>query len=187
MKSLMSLAILGAILLAGCADKPISPIESDNHSYQLIKLPPKAGLSVETKFFAAKTINGEEGGTIKINESYVAEDGHTVNIDLKLKVKKNSFTGDDVYITMTVDDDYAAIYFTPHMVFDKPVELNAKFEGIDLNELDQATGEYDFVYLYASGFFEQVDHNGIIVEESNGEISVNKAKLNHFSRYAFAR
>ncbi len=187
MRTLLSLLVLPALLLAGCADKPISPIESDNHSYQLIKLPPKAGLSVETKFFAAKTLNGEEGGTIKINESYVAEDGHTVKIDVKLKIKKNSFTGDDVYITMTVDDFYAAIYFTPHMVFNKPLELTAKFEGISLNELDQATGEYDFVYLYSSGVFEAVDHNGIIVEESNGEISVNKAKLNHFSRYAFAR
>jgi len=31
------------------------------------------------------------------------------------------------------------------------------------------------------------DHNGVIVQGSNGAISVNKAYVNHFSRYAFTR
>ncbi len=106
MKALLTAAFFSALLFNGRADTSISSFESDNHSYQLIKLPPKAGLSVENTFSKTKTINGDEGGTIKLKESYVAEDGHTVKIDVKFKVKKHSFEG-NVDITMTVDD------FTP--------------------------------------------------------------------------
>jgi len=110
----MSLAILSALLLIVCANTSITPIESDNHSYQLIQLSQKAGQSVENTFSVTKTINGDEGGSIKLKESYVAEDGHIVKLVMKFKVKKLSFSG-DVDITMTVDNVYAAVMFTPNV------------------------------------------------------------------------
>ncbi|MFB3055568.1 MAG: hypothetical protein ACE1ZQ_00220 [Ignavibacteriaceae bacterium] len=110
----MSLAILSALFLIGCADTSIAHIESNNHSYQLIKLSLKAGQSIENTFSVTKTINGNEGGSIKIKKSYAALDGHIVKTDVKFKVKKYSFSG-DVDITTTVDDVYAAVMFTPHM------------------------------------------------------------------------
>jgi hypothetical protein len=190
MKVTLTTLLFSALLLVGCADEPLSPLESDNHSYQLIKLPPRSGLSVETQFSATKTIDGDKGGTIKLKKSYIAEDGRRVKIDVKLKVKKHSFTG-NVDITMTVDNVYAAIWFTPHMVFDKPVELKAKFEGIDLEELSLTTGYYDFVYIQNNGDIELVEHDQIDVDEKKGKIKFHgkkgKAKLNHFSRYAFIK
>jgi hypothetical protein len=186
MKITLTTLLLSALLLIGCADKPTSPIESNNHSYQLIKLPPKAGLSVENIFSKTKRIDGKRGGEIRLDESYVAADGHTVEIHAKLKVKRNSYRG-HVDITLTIDDEIAAASFTPHMVFNKPLELDLKFEGIDLNEIESAIGEYDFIYINDTGIFEDVDHNGVIVQENNGTIRVNKAYLNHFSRYAFTR
>ena len=185
MKSLTVLAFLAALLIVGCTDTPIAPIKSDNQSVQLIKLPPKAGLSVENEYFVTKTINGDEGGTLKIKKSYVSQDGLTVKIDVKCKIKKNSFS-DVATITMTVDDDYAAVRFTPHMVFTEPTELDVKFEGIDLEELVSNNG-YDFVFIDDDDSIEAIDHNEVKVQESQGKISVKKAKLNHFSRYAFAR
>ena len=110
----MSLAILSALFLIGCADTSIAHIESNNHSYQLIKLSLKAGQAIENTFSVTKTINGNEGGSIKIKKSYAALDGHIVKTDVKFKVKKYSFSG-DVDITTTVDDVYAAVMFTPHM------------------------------------------------------------------------
>jgi len=189
MKITLTILLLSALLLLGCADEPFSPIESDNHSYQLIKLPPRSGLSVETQFSVTKTIDGDKGGTIKLKESYVAEDGHTVKIDVQLKVKKHAYSG-DVDITMTVDDVYAAIWFSPHMVFDKPVELKAKFEGINLEELALESGYYDFVYIDDNGNIELVEHDQIDVDEHKGKIKFHgrgKAKLYHFSRYGFTR
>jgi hypothetical protein len=186
MKSLISLAILAALLIVSCTDTPLAPIKSDNKSVQLIKLPPKAGLHVENDCFVTKTINGDQGGTLKIKESYVAIDGHTVKIDVKLKIKKNSFSG-EATITMWVDDNNAAVWFTPHMVFNKPTELDVKFEGIEFNELKLTNGNYDFVFINDNDSIEEIDHNGVKVKENKGKISVKKANLNHFSRYAFSR
>ena len=184
MKIILTVLLLSAILLLGCADTPVSPVKSDNHSYQLIKLPKKSGMSVETIFSVTKTIDGHAGGKIRLDESYVAEDGHTVYIDIKLKVKKKSFTG-DVDFTITADDEYATVQFSPEMVFDKPVELDLKFEGLDLEGLNLTTGDYDFVFIDDDGNIEIVAFNAIHVDESQGKIWVTKAKLPHFSRYAF--
>jgi len=186
MKTLISLAILAALLIVSCTDTPLAPLKSDNQSYQLIKLPPKAGLHVENEYFDTKTINGDEGGTLKIKESYVATDGHTVKIDVKFKIKKNSFSGEKT-ITMTVDDGFAVVWFTPHnMIFSKATELDVKFEGINLNALEDING-YDFVYINNYLDVENVNYNQLQVKESQSKISVKKAKLNHFSRYAFIR
>jgi hypothetical protein len=192
MKSLISLAILAALLIVSCTDTPLAPdtplalIKSDNKSVQLIKLPPKAGLYVENDCFVTKTINGDRGGTLKIKKRYVAIDGHTVKIDVKLKIKKHSFKG-KVAITMWVDENNAAVWFTPHMVFNKPTELDLKFEGLDIEQLNLIEGDYDFVFINDNDSIEEIDHNGVKVKENKGKISVKKAKLNHFSRYAFVR
>ena len=196
MKTLLYLLVLPALLFVGCMDNSSDLISSDaeitqqSNSSNLIKLQPKAGFSVENTFTVRKTINGDTGGTIKLKKSYFAEDGHKVKIDVKLKVKKNSFSG-NVDITMTVDYVYAAVWFSPHMVFDKPVELKAKFEGIDLGKLNLTNGNYDFVFIDDKGNIEPVQHDQIDVDEKKGKIKFHgkngKAKLDHFSRYAFIR
>ncbi|MFB3056150.1 MAG: hypothetical protein ACE1ZQ_03175 [Ignavibacteriaceae bacterium] len=195
MKYLIPLALLATLLLFACGDKSISPIEPDNHSDQLIKLQPKAGFSVGKTFSISKKINGDKGGTIKLKKSYFAEDGHKVKIDVKFKVKKHSFEG-KVDIRMTVNVNNASVMFTPHMIFNKRASLEVKFEGIDLEKLDRMdheksergpTGEYDFVFIDHDGNIETIDHDRIKVDERKGKIQVKKAKLDHFSRYAFIR
>ena len=184
MKTTLTTLLLLACFFLGCTDTPISPVEGDNHSYQLIKLPPKAGLSVETSFSETKTIDGDKGGDIKLKEEYETADGRTVEIDVKLKFKKNSFDG-EVDITLTVDDEFAAISFSPAMVFDKPAELDMKFEGLDLEALNVESGDYDFVFIADDGSIEVVGYNALHVKENKGKIWITKADLNHFSRYGF--
>lgn len=184
MKITLTILLLFALFLLGCADTPLSPVKNDNHSYQLIKLPKKSGMSVETIFSKTKTIDGKRGGRITIYESYVADDGHTVYIYAKLKVKRNSYQG-KVDITLTIDDEFAAASFTPAMVFDKPVELSLMFEGIDLEELNLKTGDYDFAFIDDNGNIEVIGYNAIHVNKAKSKIWVTKAKLLHFSRYAF--
>ena len=181
MKITLTTLLLSALFLLGCADTPISPIKDDNHSYQFIKLPKKSGMYVETIFSVTETIDGGIGGIIRLEESYVAEDGHTVYIDVKLKVKKDSFNG-IVDFTITVDDEIAAVSFTPAMVFDIPLLLDLDFEGLDL---DLTNGNYDFVFIDDDGNIEVVAFNSLHVNETQGAIWVHKAKLYHFSRYGF--
>jgi hypothetical protein len=78
------------------------------------------------------------------------------------------------------------------MVFNVPVELKAKFEGIDFEQLGVPGGDYDFVYLDEFGnILELVEHDRIDVDEHKGKIKFRgrkgKAELLHFSRYGFIR
>ena len=184
MKITLTILLLFAIFLLGCADTPISPVKNENHSYQLIKLPKKSDLAVETSFSVTDSIDGEAGGTITLSESYVAADGHTVSINIMLKIKPLSFTG-IVDITLTADDEFAAVEFSPEMVFDKPLELNLTFIGLDLDSLNLTTGDYDFVFIDEYGNVEIIGYNAIHVNEYQGKLWVTKADLPHFSRYGF--
>jgi len=60
----MPLAILAALLLVGQADTPISPIESDNHSYQLIELSSLDGLK--------NSFSVDVDNLVTANETYAA-------------------------------------------------------------------------------------------------------------------
>ena len=181
MKITLTTLLLFAVFLLGCADTPLSPVKNDNHSYQMIKLPKKSGMSVETEFSVTETIDGAVGGIVRLNESYVAADGHTVYIDIKLNFKHDSFTG-VVDFTITADDEFAAVHFFPAMVFNIPVELDLKFEGLDL---PLTSGDYDFVFIDDFGNIEIVAFNAIHVDEPQGKVWVTKADIPHFSRYAF--
>ena len=136
MKKLLTIVALVSLFF-GCDQGTdiSSPGKIDNLSYQFIELPKKSGMSVETTFSITKEIDGDKGGEIKLKEKYETEDGNKVKIDVKLKVKKKSFQG-KVKITLTIDDEFAAVCFTPHMVFNGNAELYLKFEGLDLTGIN---------------------------------------------------
>ncbi|MEJ2194895.1 MAG: hypothetical protein P8X73_08570, partial [Ignavibacteriaceae bacterium] len=170
----------------GCADSPNSPVETKNDSYSSIRLPAKTGFSVESSFSVTKEIKGAQGGILEINESYISADGGIVNVFGLLRIPKHAFQGKQD-ITFTIDDQIAAAKFTPHMVFDFPVELKLEFEGISINEIQNIGRKYDFLYFDDNGKTEEVNHSDIIVAQWAGKIMVEQAFLNHFSRYAFTR
>ena len=45
----------------------------------------------------------------------------------------------------------------------------------------------EFLYVDDNGNTETVPSNGVVVKQEIGQISVKKAMLSHFSRYAFGR
>lgn len=184
MKNILITFIIFIPYFIGCTDTPISPFEQDSVSYQLIKLPPKAGLSADSLFTVTEEIDGKKGGEIKLMVEYETVDGDTIKIDVKIKFKKDSFEG-KVDITLTTDDELAAVSFAPGMVFDKPAELDLKFEGLDLKSLNLSKGNCDFVFIADDGSTEPVSYNALHVNENKGKIWITKAELNHFSRYGF--
>lgn len=185
MKIILTVLLLFAIFLLGCTDTPIFPVKNNNdHSYQLIKLPKKFGMSVENIFSVTKEIDGTHGGQIILDESYVTADLRNVYIYAKLKIHKNSFE-DTVDITLTINDDVAVIDFSPPMIFNNPLELSLTFEGLDLEGLNLTTGDFDFVFIDEEGNIEVIGYNAIHVNEAQGKIWVTKADLPYFSRYGF--
>jgi len=191
MKTALFSFLFSALLLLGCnGETPIQPDipdeldETEILIYEEIQIPTKpAGTPT---FTATETIDGSKGGYVKIKESYITEDDDTVLIDVKLKIKKDCFSG-NADITMTMDDIYTAVSFSPDMVFENPVELDVKYKGLDPDQLNFPSGEYEFLYIDDDGNTETVPSYGVNVNAELGEISVKKAKLSHFSRYAFGR
>ena len=187
MKKAIFFLLLPLLLFIGCAESPVSSNTPENdNNYSLVKLPPKSGLSVETVFTKTELIDGSVGGQIKIKEFYWTDHGKKVKIDAKLTIPKGAFSG-SVNITMKIDDDYAAASFEPSMAFDKPLEFDFTVNGLDLSEIGFEPGSYDFVYIADDGSTETVLNNGIVVDELLKGLTVKKAQLNHFSRYAFSR
>jgi len=187
MKAALFSFLLLVFLLLGCNETPIQPevlAVPVEPTYEIIQIPPRA--SGGPSFFSTETIDGSKGGYIKIKESYTTVNGDTVEIDVKLKIKKDSFSG-IVDITMTVDDVYTAVQFTPEMVFNKPVDLDVKYKGLDPDQLNLTSGSFEFLYIDDNGNSETVPSNGVVVNKELGEIRVKKAKLSHFSRYVFIR
>ena len=186
MKTLLFSLLISALLILGCNEKTNVPTEPKSNSYTLIKLPPKSGLSVETIFSETKLINGNVGGDIELKRTYFTSNGGEVKIDCKLDIPQGCFSG-EALITFTIDDQYAAASFSPHMVFNNPVKLQIKFDGLDPEELELVSGEYDFLYFDDNGNTETVEHDGVFVDESGGQITLGQAYLNHFSRYGWVR
>ena len=190
MKTALFSFLFSVLLLLGCNETPIQPVEPvkpdapEGQSYELIQIPPRPAGG--PNFSATETIDGSKGGQIKIKESYVTEDGDTVKIDVELKIIKDCFSG-IVDITMTVDDVYTAVQFTPEIIFNYPVDLDVKYKGLDPDQLNFPSGNYEFLYIDDDGNTETVPSNGVVVTAELGAISVKKAELSHFSRYVFIR
>ena len=187
MKTLLFSFLLSGLFLFGCNETPVQseePQDLEGQSYELIQIPPR--LDGGSSFSVTETIDGSKGGLIDIHEHYITVDGDTVKVDVKLRIKKDCFSG-NVDITMTVDDVYTAIQFSPKMVFDEPLELDFKYKGLDPDQLNVTSGNYEFLYIGDDGETETIPSCGVVVKEQNGEISVKKAMLGHFSRFAFAR
>ena len=189
MKTALFSLLFSALLFFGCNNEtPIQPdyfeepVETEIITYEEIQIPTRpAGTPT---FTVTEAIDGSKGGYLKIKESYVTENGDTVLIDVKLKINKDCFSG-IVDITMTMDDVCTAVRFSPEMVFAQPVDLDVKYKGLDPDQLNITSGNYEFLYIDDNGNTELVPSNGVVVMQEIGQISVKKAKLSHFSRYAF--
>ena len=107
MKTTLFFFLLFVLFLFGCNEAPVQPTEDDtledqSYDYELIQIPPR--IDGGPSFSETETIDGSKGGLINIHEHYITVDGDTVKVDAKLKIKKDSFSG-NVDITMTVDDN----------------------------------------------------------------------------------
>lgn len=190
MKTTLFTLFLIAAFLVGCTDTPISPLDSqanpEGQLDKLVKLPPKSGLSTETVFSKTELIDGEQGGEIKTKEYYWTNDGTKVKIDARLTIPKGAFTG-SVNITMKIDDVFAAASFEPAMSFDQPLQFDLTINGLDLSQISLGGAAYNFVYVADDGRIEDVVNDGVTLDSFLKGLTVDKAQLNHFSRYAFSR
>ena len=194
MKTILIILLTTIILHWGCdnpSDLAVNISEKNNgvsksakNNYEQIPLPAKSSLWIDSVFTVSKEINGSVGGRMIMDKYYIADDGDSIIIHADLRIPEGAFQGTKM-ITMTVDNEYAAIHFYPEMIFADTLKLFQSFEGLHLE--NYSTGTLDFVYIHDDGSIELIKKNGIQVINPQGIVRVQNAKLLHFSRYGWIR
>jgi hypothetical protein len=148
---------------------------------QLINLPERSGLSIESQTYY-KEINGSNGGEFQKSFYYQKSSGGYVYQFADLDFYPGEFSGTKNF-SMTFNTDGAAMEFGPATQFQTGVEYTYKITGLDLTGVNPNT--LDFVYIDANGSMYQVEYDDVIMDASIGMLKVINAKLPHFSRYGF--
>lgn len=188
MKKLLVLAAIATgLFLFGCSDlvtnNTTQPVSSGK---QIVKLPSKAGLSKASSLSISEEVNGDRGDVMFLRGSYTDANGDNIKTFAKLFIPRKAFDG-TVDISMSTDNEYAGLDFAPHMTFDKSLSLTLSFSGLNLQQLGITKDNIGFYYVDDSGNLVEVQNNGIFVNYKTGTILVVGAKIDHFSRYAFAK
>lgn len=194
MKYISTIFLLISILLLGCDNSSdlLLNISEDNTGssfskladYELIPLPEKSPLWLDSVFTLSKVIDGSVGGRIILDKYYISATGDSVIIEADLRIPAGAFEGYKT-ITMILDDEYAAFHFYPHMAFNDTLKLSQSFKGLNLE--GYPTGTLDFVYISYDGTLELIKKNGLQVVIPQGLVRVLNAKLLHFSRYGWIK
>jgi len=190
MKKILAFIVIGTLFLIGCqeAGNPIAPVsenETDLTSFNQpnwITLPKPDNMSIERHFSSKKKINGRRGGDVHLKAEYEGGVHGVVKIDARIQFPRKAFSGIQD-ITLIIDSENGLTTFYPHMKFNKSAVYDLKFDGLDLSNVDP--DNIDFVYQSEDGTIEKVEYDKLKVDIKAGKIEIQKAKLNHFSRYGF--
>ena len=192
---IVTLLIISGLLFISC-DSSIDPLlpndesgitnlqKLDSYIYLPIELPQRSPSFKDSVYSISVEIDGSVGGRIDYENYYLNTEGDSVSFYFNLFIPQNSFQGIRT-ITATFDSIYAAIHFTPSMVFDSTLHLFHGYKGLDLTGMQ--TGTIDFVYTSDDGTVELISKNGTQVIVPQGIVRVMNAKLEHFSRYGWIR
>lgn len=185
MKNIIALLLFAGLLLSGCLpDSSITGPEETQKQLTWVETQVMSSLSVERSFFAFKVINGADGGEITLDENYNSPQG-TVSVDAKLTIPENSFSGVKI-VRYLLNDKSASVTFGPHMAFSQDLTFDMRIEGIDLSQINDPS-EIVFAYLDGGNNIVPCQYESITVDVVSGVVEVNDAKIDHFSRYGFAK
>ena len=194
MKIAFLIFILVGITFLGCSDNfentlVSSPVNTDQvNKSQLFE--PQLDISdpaTTPLISASKLINGETGGELIIDTTYVNYQGRLLYVYAEITVQQFSFQGTTEF-TMILHPELGSIELFPHMDFDRVVRVWVWFEGIDLEALGhKRTGHVDFVFFADDGNIELIPAKQSHVNMAQQTIKVMNAQLQHFSRYGWVR
>ena len=185
MKKILIPLILIGFILAGCKDvKMNNIIQPMARTYKLVQIPGKAGLSAETAFTTSGIVDGSVGDTLTMNQSYLGDNGKMVTLNLSMIIPAGAFSGVRT-ITLTADDQFAALQCSPSMVFDKSLILDYSYTGLNLKSLNLPKNSNGFYFIPESGNLENVESYGYLIDKKSGSLMVTGAQINHFSRFGW--
>lgn len=181
------LIVFLTILFSSCQNSDSVLIPADNSDNSDFLYYPEKLSSEEGDFVLLQNIDGNTGGTIAFDTSYMNIEGDSISVSIKLKFLPKSFSGIKE-IQIIPDLATGSIQFFPHMDFTNLVLVDLSYKGIDLTKLGfDSNSKSDFVFQGENGQIEYTLSKGCVVIWNQSLIFVKSAQLKHFSRYIFVR
>jgi len=181
------LIVFLTILFSSCQNSDSVLIPADNSDNSDFLYYPEKLSSEEGDFVLLQNIDGNTGGTIAFDTSYMNIEGDSISVSIKLKFLPKSFSGIKE-IQIIPDLATGSIQFFPHMDFTNLVLVDLSYKGIDLTKLGfDSNSKSDFVFQDENGQIEYTLSKGCVVIWNQSLIFVKSAQLKHFSRYIFVR
>jgi len=178
MKKTILLLTLSVFVFWACSENTNITSPEKSKTEQLLKFKSDSNSSL-FKTAIIQSINGETGGAIEINIE--SPDGEFAVVG-EIVFPENSFVGTKE-ISISVAGNLAALDFEPSLVFQTPVSLNLLLRGVDVSDNDNAS----FQYIENNGNLSSIEYSSVSSSSTEGEVVVEEAQLNHFSRYGFTR
>ena len=180
MKKSILLFLLCGITFFGCNDNLDTTIVSN-------PAPTASDKIIDAPLYASKIIDGEIGGELVLDRTFINDEGREINAYARLRVLEGSYYG-TVNIEMLLNEEDISIQLFPEMKFNRSVRLDLIYTGIDLEALGfTTTGKVDFAYFADNGNVQLVENDLSHVSIPQNQIKVRNAKLYHFSRYGWIR
>jgi hypothetical protein len=183
MKYLLIQSVLISILFAGCMSDNLiseSPSPVDGSKLVWLTVSDNQSMKTETEVVISKTINGNSGGKITINEVI----GKT-EVTGTLTVPAGGYPGNQ-NITIKLNDTWLYQVYTPSpFLFRNPLILNLTYKNVDLSDTDAKS--VGFYFLSENGTYYKADYDSIIYDPLNQTIGIVGAKIPHFSRWGWAK
>ncbi len=166
------------LILAGCSDQSslVGPTQQNIQQQQGLTLIDLPVSSLDKSIKASEKINGEKGGTIEFEGTLK---GGKIKVEGSLVIPAGAFEGTRK-ITIKLRKKTASFDFGPSGTFDKPLIFNAEVSGLNLNGNNAS-----FVYVSKKGGMSTVNNDASGIRDGN--LYVVNARLDHFSRYGWAK
>ena len=186
-KNFLLVLLVSSLGFWGCSDSLMTEPQNDISIEKTAQTNPAnlPGL-IPTELSVTKTINGANGGIILLAGLYINKDGRIITVLATLNIPRGAFEGTRE-ITIATDKKDPALSFSPSMKFNVPLKLNLTFLSVDLRALGLTPWNTKFSYIGDDGTIENVPNDGIRVDLLRGLLSVNQARIVHFSRLGFTR
>jgi hypothetical protein len=184
MKNFKLFMFLLLLPFAGCfTDSSVSPefgILADKNSVDWIQLDGLNSIQLDKEAAVVQEINGSTGGTIEYNLKVA-----NLNVNGTLTVPENSFNG-TMDISAVFNNRSTTQTFGPSpFTFENTLLLTLEYSGLNLKKIDPS--QIDFYYIDNEGQFHKAVYSSITVDVEAGILKVVEAKINHFSRWGWAK
>jgi hypothetical protein len=184
MKKLILILLLLIFTLPGCfTDSSVSPEfagKAVKNQQTWLQLDDINSAILQKEVTVVQEIDGKAGGTIDYNLNVA-----NISINGSLSFPKKSFEG-IMDISAKFSNQSTTQSFGPSpFTFSKTLILTLEYKGLNLKNLVPTA--IDFYYIDNTGQFQKAEYSSITVDVEAGILKVVDARINHFSRWGWAK